>query len=380
MATKLEFVASKTNAKENSQVEKQLNCNQVWSMYQERCYVYLSHFKKNNPNGTATYQLEKKYAERAKRIAAEYARIYLERKGPNVDIMKRGRFYWMGLGAFASKTVAQILAGFLTNVHHTTASLVMDSANAVHIFAKGNMWLFMDIAPWHYAWAASPETFKNCSKQRNSEHYEAKVKSAFKSLPWASRAIPEVKYFQVTSYVNDAFLKYLPVIENHSSKIYNNNKVVMDAQFKHLMSLADQEQRHILQNICWNHPWMIAGAEMSRSDIAPRQFISFDAHYQSSLHKDTEKAMKTHGLKEDPYSYAPDGLIAENVDKRMVWIKEVARKYHALMQDKKSRAYMEGQLLKIALDKGWATAGSIKNGTYPNSNDPDGDGDYVKPK
>ena len=46
MATKLEFVASKTNAKENSQVEKQLNCNQVWSMYQERCYVYLSHFKK----------------------------------------------------------------------------------------------------------------------------------------------------------------------------------------------------------------------------------------------------------------------------------------------------------------------------------------------
>ena len=322
----------------------------------------------------------KRYVERAQRIAAEYACIYLERKGPNVDPTKRGRFYWMGLEAFASKTVAQILNAPLTRVHHELASPVMKSAKAVHIFAKGNMWLFMDIAPWHYAWRASPETFKNCSKQRNSEHYVPQVKSAFKSLPWASRAIPEVKYFQVTSYVNDAFLKYLPVTENHSSEIYNNNKAVMDAQFKHLMSLADQEQRHILQNICWNHPWMVAGAEMSRSRIAPRQFISFDAHYESSLHRDTEKAMKTHGLVEDPYSYAPDGLIAENADKRMVWIKEVARKYHALMQDKKSRAYMEGQLVKIALDKGWATAGSIKNGTYPNSNDPDGDGDYVKPK
>ena len=43
--------------------------------------------------------------KRAKTIAGIYARFYLEQeKYGNPKLM--GRYYWMGLGAFASKTVA----------------------------------------------------------------------------------------------------------------------------------------------------------------------------------------------------------------------------------------------------------------------------------
>lgn len=377
MATKLK---SKTNAKENSKVEKHLNCNQVWSMYQQSCYVYLSNKLPQQSNvDSPKFRLEESYLARAQRIAAEYATIYLESHGRNDDRNKMGRFYWMGLGAFASKTVAQtfnnpdVIGLYLATQKMLESSYRdLNAGKAINIFAKGNLWLFMDIAPWHYAWRASPQTFKDCSKQRNSDQYEPKVKSAFKSLPWASTAIPQVQNFKVTNYVEKAF-SLLPGIESKASQIYTNNNDVASDQKKHLLYLASQEQIHILQNICWNHPWMVSGAKLSRMSVAPKQYISFDSFITPTLQNQTKKAKVTHQLIEDPYSYAPKELIAEDKDSRMKWINDVAKKYHNLMQDENSRIYMHNQLKIIS---GWRNVKGSKK-AMPGTNDPNGDGDRV---
>jgi hypothetical protein len=380
VATKLEFVVSKTNANENSVVSQRLTCDEVWSRYQQKSYVYLSHFKKNNANNTAIYKLEQGYVNRALRIAAEYAKIYLEQSGAGADVKKIGRFYWMGLGAFASKTVAQILdtwqskaAGSLDRALMYQYGSSSDNAQAIHVFAKGNLWLFMDVAPWHYAWSESPNTFDHCSEKRNSANYTLYVKTALESLPWAQSTIPKVNNFRVTKYVTDAFSD-LKEIENAPAGLYTQNSRLAKNQFSHLMHMADQEQRKILQEICWNDPKMKAGTETSRNKllawVTPMQFISFDTHYISSLHKDTKNAMKTHNLKEDPFSIAPENLIAENINSRMSWITKVAQKYHRLMQSKNGRKYMHTQLQIIASNKGWARIGTVdRPNLAPNSND-----------
>lgn len=72
------------------------------------------------------------YRDRAERIAATYARLYLETEDYG-DISKKGRFYWMALGAFASKTVACSLCD-------TRVALI---GTVFKGLAKGNLWLFM---------------------------------------------------------------------------------------------------------------------------------------------------------------------------------------------------------------------------------------------
>ena len=152
----------------------------------------------------------------------------------------------------------------------------------------------------------------------------------------------------------------------------NNNDVASD-QKRHLLYLASQEQIHILQNICWNHPWMVSGAKLSRMPVAPKQYISFDSFITPTLQDQTKKAKVTHQLIEDPYSYAPKELIAEDKDSRMKWINDVADKYHNLMQDKNSRKYMHNQLKIIS---GWRNVKGSKK-AMPGTNDPNGDGDRV---
>jgi hypothetical protein len=75
------------------------------------------------------------YAVRARRIAATYARFYLEMED-GCDVTKKGRFYWMALGAFASKTVACSLE----DIRVTSIKTVKEG------LGKGNLWLFNDIS------------------------------------------------------------------------------------------------------------------------------------------------------------------------------------------------------------------------------------------
>lgn len=70
-----------------------------------KALIHISNLKDKRKN---LHKLEPGYEARARRIASVYANIYLEKeKHGNKDLV--GRYYWMGLGAFVSKTVAAIL-------------------------------------------------------------------------------------------------------------------------------------------------------------------------------------------------------------------------------------------------------------------------------
>ncbi len=83
------------------------------------------------------YKLEPGYEARARRIASVYAKIYLEQENHG-DKQLIGRYYWMGLGAFASKTVAAVFKHGLTawGYKWMPLSVIRDP---VHSFAKGNL-------------------------------------------------------------------------------------------------------------------------------------------------------------------------------------------------------------------------------------------------
>ena len=277
MATNLTFSTSQTNQTPKSCHSEKCTCNTFWSILQQTSYIKLS-----NKTGNNQYRLEVWYEQRARRIAAIYARIYLEMEkelGGNPNL--KGRFYWMGLGAFASKTVAATFDSWITRTGYQGNKIILnypDAPKSVHIFAKGNLWLFMDVAPWHWAWALSPSSFEQCKTSRNASNYVAPVKKALNALPWASTALPGVKGFKLTNEIREAF-KYLPDIE--SLKPYSGKALKL--QILHLKAIAIQEQKNILQNICWNHKWMRSGAEAQRFWGRPKTFIRFHSSYEEEM-------------------------------------------------------------------------------------------------
>ena len=135
---------AKTNTTINSCTPKTCTCEELWSVSQQFCLERMSEEVSSN-----TYNLLDSYSMRASRIAGTYARLYLEieRDGNSKigDSSKKGRFYWMALGAFASKTVACTLEHWtLTVTKHGIAVTASDW------FGQGNFWLFQDIAGWHH--------------------------------------------------------------------------------------------------------------------------------------------------------------------------------------------------------------------------------------
>ena len=364
MATNLTFSTSQTNQTPKSCHSEKCTCNTFWSILQQTSYIKLS-----NKTGNNQYRLEEWYEQRARRIAAIYARIYLEMEkelGGNPNL--KGRFYWMGLGAFASKTVAATFDSWMTRTGYQGNKIIsnyLDAPKSVHIFAKGNLWLFMDVAPWHWAWALSPGSFEQCKTSRNASNYVAPVKKALNALPWASTALPGVKGFKLTDEIQEAF-KFLSDIE----KLKPYSKKALGFQITHLKLIAVQEQKNILQSICWNHPWMRAGAEMQREVHNPKTFIRFHISYDEveigSIICMTDKLR--YNLREDPFSYAPRDMKAEEYDSRMKWILDVADKYHRLMSTDPGRAYIEKHLRIIAT---WVNS-TKKEKTDGYSNDPKG--------
>ena len=365
MTTGSDFVTVTTNDIENSCFKVQCNCAEWWQIYQQRAYVRLS-----NPSGKAPapgsintqYRLEDFYEHRAKRIAATYAQIYLEQEGG--DPQKKGRFYWMGLGAFASKTVAGIFSNWGVIVGHNVPVSRFKSA---HVLAKGNLWLFMDIAPWHWGYANDPNSFNKCKGERSSDKFTVPaVKKAMMALPWSAEALGPMGKLKLTKEVEDAFA-LVPKIETASRP-----KDKQDDQLKHLMSIAKQEQKNVLQEICWNDPVLREEtATMRRLEEYDHSWINLIPdtklvfHHGMDEDKIPQKLLDTHDLRRDEVvSYAQAGVLVENYDSRMEWIVEAARSYHKLMI--KKLTYMEDELRVIA---GWANSRGYGRVTS-DSNDP----------
>ncbi|MDQ2988098.1 MAG: hypothetical protein M3R60_03225, partial [Pseudomonadota bacterium] len=189
--------ASKTDAMTNttpkSCVEVNCDCNTMWSLAQQFSYRRLC-----VQTGEHEGELLEDYAVRARRIAATYARFYLELEDGG-DAAKLGRFYWMALGAFASKTVACALDSLQIRMMTLATSTVFEG------LGKGNFWLFSDISGWHWYYSNHRGSFDTCVHQRNANSYTTVVKNQMESLPWKKKALPIIKFFAPSKEIEKGF-------------------------------------------------------------------------------------------------------------------------------------------------------------------------------
>ena len=343
-----------TNTTPNSCKAEKCNCSTFWEIYQQEAMLRISN-KIKLKSGTNKYLLETGYEARARRIASVYAKIYLEQELSG-NALLIGRYYWMGLGAFASKTVAMVFNHGLTMTGYYAPVAEFIARPPVHTFAKGNLWLFMDIAPWHYAWSSSPTSFKQCIESRDVIHF-TRIKQSVMNLPW-SNCLPKINNLRKTNEIELAF-GYLPQIET----IFKDNAKSRDFKFRkasknlldHLMALAKQEQHNILQEIVWKELLVKGMAVVQNFTGTPDSTLILSSDYKVAAVKRNDSWQYTGRnasilakLPEEPYLSPLEDTDIPDYDSRMEWITEAAKKYHRLMLDVHGRTFLEKELGIIA--------------------------------
>ncbi len=324
----LEYPINARNDAPNKQHTITANCDLLWSQAQQFSYLRLSDKK-----GNGQYKLIGLYAARARRIAATYARFYLETEaGGNPD--KRGRYYWMALAAFASKTVACLLDTFqMQSAYLLGRSAPIDANEVANGLGQGNLWLYSDIAPAHWFYSHYPDHFFNgmaCVDKRHANQLEPPVKQAVNDLPWASKSLGKMGHFQSTSPLIKGFLHVVQIEKMAPS--YERE----DIQLKHLMAIADHEQEQILQPLIYEDPifkkWLVTQRGRLWRCLSPTYEIVF-THACSTRNPQLK-------------SVAPDDMVVEDFESRMKWIEQAAGKFHGLMRT--DAQLMENELATIA--------------------------------
>jgi hypothetical protein len=317
-----------TNDTPGSVIDVELDCKELWSLAQQFSYLRLGEPSEANQFGEDVQQesdLLEDYEVRARRIAATYARFYLELEDGG-DPAKKGRYYWMALGAFASKTVACLLSDI--RIDNSIMKTVHEN------LGKGNFWLFMDIAPWHWFYSHSPDTFDSCRDTRSADNLVPEVQKIINEiLPWSSDALSKINQLRSNEFIERGF-GYLAKIEQDP-----NSDEVNDAEGEkmlHLMEIAEHEQGRVLQPLIYKNKDFAWWAEKQRNPIINWLSPPYELVFTSacSTSKPEEK------------SVAPDDMIVENLRSRMEWITDAAAIFHGRMQDNTSK--MESELLTIA--------------------------------
>ncbi len=309
-----------------------ITCNELWSYAQQFSYLRLSDRKKDG-----TYKLIGLYAARARRISATYARFYLEIEEGG-DTGKIGRYYWMALGAFASKTVACLLDKFQLNASYFMGKATfggIDGHNIANGLGQGNLWLFGDIAPAHWFYNHYPQHFFNgmdCIHKRHCDKLIEPVKTYVKQLPWAGKSLGKIKNFEASADLIKGF-NYVVQIEKMAPSVARRNK-----QLDHLLAIADHEQGAVLQPLIYDDPDFNKWTQRERWWLIHWMAPTYELVFSHTCEID-DPALK---------SVAPDDLKVENFTSRMQWIGKAAEKFHQLM-DKKS-AYMAAEIRTMA---GW---------------------------
>lgn len=321
----LDQPANAANDTPNQEHEITANCDLLWSLAQEFSYIRLS--DKNNKD---EYELIGLYAARARRIAATYARFYLETEEGG-DTSKIGRYYWMALGAFASKTVGCLLDTFQLQGSYFLGWVTFDGVDARAIangLAKGNLWLFGDIAPAHWFYNHYPDHFFNgmaCIDQRHVNKLERPVKDAIHALPWSAETLGTINHFQASSDLIEGF-EYVVQIEQMAPSTRRREK-----QMDHLMAIANHEQGAVLQPLIYEDPVF-------------SKWTARERHWLVRWAAPTYELVFTHQCSErDPElkSVAPNDMIVENFESRMHWIERAADKFNTLMNTKSEHMLAE---------------------------------------
>lgn len=305
-----------TNSREKSCVDVHCDCNGMRSIVQQFSTIRMCELL-----GKGKGKILQAYSTRAKRIAATYARFYLETEdGGNSDL--KGRHYWMALGAFASKTVACSLDMLRVEMLPTVFQGL----------AKGNLWLFYDISGWHYYYNKYPQSFDLCVNQRDAAQYLKPVQAQMNFYPWKNEALPKIKNMSECTHIKRAFQK---TKEFETQKNPSKRPAI---QMANLLAIADHEQGVILQPLIYEDPDFSKWVERQRCALI--QWASPDLQLVFNHACDTRNALRK--------SIAPDDTVLENLKSRMAWIAAAANRFHHLMQTES--AYMENELKTIA---GW---------------------------
>ena len=333
---------AKTNTTINSCTPKTCTCEELWSVSQQFCLERMSEKVSNN-----TYDFVDSYSVRARRIAGTYARFYLETE-KNGSPNKKGRFYWMALGAFASKTVACTLEHWtLTVTKHGIAVTASDW------FGQGNFWLFQDIAGWHHYYSKfGSKIFFHCMEERNANTLVPKIKSALDAADWAADSLPKINNLKSNEYIKKGF--------NEVKKFEASNNEVKKtlAQYQNVLIIAQHEQGKVLQPLIyeqWRHKREIDAMGLA-GGLAPEVKLFFSSTcnvpqvtVQPKYRYPGNHATAKDDPKYDKYVSKPESdIVLYGYKSRMKWIKKAAEKFHGLMQTEES--YMLSQLQTMA---GW---------------------------
>lgn len=333
---------AKTNTTINSCTPKTCTCEELWSVSQQFCLERMSEKVSNN-----TYDFVDSYSVRARRIAGTYARFYLETE-KNGSPNKKGRFYWMALGAFASKTVACTLEHWtLTVTKHGIAVTASDW------FGQGNFWLFQDIAGWHHYYSKfGSKIFFHCMEERNANTLVPKIKSALDAADWAADSLPKINNLKSNEYIKKGF--------NEVKKFEASNNEVKKtlAQYQNVLIIAQHEQGKVLQPLIyeqWRHKREVDAMGLA-GGLAPEVKLFFSSTcnvpqvtVQPKYRYPGNHATAKDDPKYDKYVSKPESdIVLYGYKSRMKWIKKAAEKFHGLMQTEES--YMLSQLQTMA---GW---------------------------
>ena len=320
-----------TNTTSDSVQDITLSCAELWSIGQQEAIRRLSIQRSCLFTRVPRQHLVGDFSARAARIAATYARFYLEtEQGGDPDY--KGRFYWMGLAAFASKQVKCALDFIPDSLWFPLAKA------ATHVskdsLGKGNFWLFQDIFVWHWFYAQYPEQFDECAPQRDTSTYVEIVKSNMASLPWAEETLTVLNNLRLTKDITKAF-QYTRSFERSSD--YEERRAL---QLQSLMMIANHEQITILQPLIYNE-WVFnksldIQAALEDLPLIPKRVAAFTTTC------DTENEQRRVQMK--------DGNLYETAD-RMKFITAIAEKYHILMHE--DVEYMEGTIRTIS---SWSNA------------------------
>ncbi|MEY4590878.1 MAG: hypothetical protein RL497_2954 [Pseudomonadota bacterium] len=252
------------------------------------------------------------------------------------DKAKLGRYYWMALGAFASKTVACLLDTLQLNASYALGKLTLetvDGHNVANGLGQGNLWLFSDIAPAHWFYSHYPNNFFNgmaCLNKRDCDKLIEPVKSRVKALPWAGKSISKIKNFAPSKSLEKGF-NFVVQIESTTDK-----KIRRNMQLEHLLAIADHEQKSILQELIYK-------------DADFNKWTRFERKWWVHWAMPTYELVFSHACSagdESLKSVAPEDLIVEDFTSRMQWITSAANKFHRLMDEKST--YMHAELTTIS--------------------------------
>lgn len=386
-----------TNPVFNSQCTANMNYNQIWSYQQLISMILLSkEYTNTEYRFLDDSEQQGQTQERIKAIASYYAIMYLETSKKGNKNLK-GRFYWMGLAVFAAK---QVFCGVLAmdDVVNKGLSIASYYGNKLDDFtgAKkiapewmvhleenalsneelqyvrerillGNLFLFLDIYPYHHLYRELPCSFFEAINHRNSQKYVSTVKTDLYDLPYC-KELGLISHFTYDKSSLKSAFEYIKKTEELLRK--SNGAITKDvrlAQWGSLIAIANHEQRVILQS-CFYAPHGRIDPKLKTifdkqkqldkhtnaltaldwfADVQGRQAVLTNAYQLSFLfmkgHKDRDRFYED--MINSKELNSTDGENLYDVDQRMEFITRIAKDYHFIML--KYKAKVEGYMQSI---------------------------------